>query len=161
MIESLKILETTELNEQVKKQLFDLWNNEYPEKLCYTNLIDFDDYLQNLSNLTHYLLTDAESLVLGWALTFDRENEKWFAIILSEKIKRKGLGQKIIGKLKQVNHVLNGWVIDHDHDKKTNGQAYISPLKFYVKCGFETISEARLELDIISAVKIQWTDRRY
>lgn len=160
MIESLKIVQTTELNEQAKKQVFDLWNNEYPEKFSYNNLTDFDDYLQNLSNLTHFLLTSDESLILGWALTFDRENEKWFAIILSEKIKGKGLGRKMLEKLKQVEHVLNGWVIDHDNDKKTNGQLYASPLKFYEKCGFEILKEVRFELDKISAVKIKWTDRK-
>jgi len=157
MIENLKILQTVELNEQAKKQVLDLWNNEYPEKLSYNNLTDFDNYLQNLSNLTHFLLSNDENMVLGWALTFERENEKWFAIILSEKIKGKGLGRKMLDKLKREEQVLNGWVIDHNNDMKSNGQAYPSPLKFYEKCGFETLSKVRLELDKISAVKIKWT----
>ena len=160
MTESLKIMETTKLNEQAKRQVLDLWNNEYPEKLSYNNLADFDNYLQNQSNLTHFLLTSDENLIIGWALTFDRENEKWFAIILSEKIKGEGLGRKMLDSLKKTESILNGWVIDHNEDKKKNGQKYISPLKFYEKCGFEILTKERLELDKISAVKIKWTENK-
>ena len=96
MTENSKIIKTTELNEQAKQQVLDLWNNEYPEKLSYSSLIEFDHYLQNLNNLTHLLLIDNIGIILGWALTFDRENEKWFAIILSEKVQVKGLGRKCL-----------------------------------------------------------------
>jgi len=83
MIDSLEIIKTTRLNLEAKRQVFYLWNSEYPEKLTYNSLTEFDSYLLNLSNLTHYLLTNKEHLILGWALTFERLYEKWFAIILS------------------------------------------------------------------------------
>jgi hypothetical protein len=158
MTENLDIIKTAELNQQVKKQILDLWNNEYPAKLTYNSLTEFENYLLNLSNLTHYLLTNKENLILGWALKFERENEKWFAIILSEIIKGKGLGRKMLNELKKEEQVLNGWVIDHNNDKKKNGQLYVSPLKFYEKCDFEIIVNERLELDKISAVKIKWSN---
>ena len=90
MIKNLKIIQTVVLKEQAINDVLDLWNTEYPEKLSYNDLTDFESYLQNLSNLTHFLLTNDENKILGWALTFNRENEKWFAIILSEKIIGKG-----------------------------------------------------------------------
>ncbi len=157
MTVDLEIIQTTALNEKAKRQVLNLWNSEYPEKLTYNSLTDFEDYLSHLSNLTHYVLTDKEHLILGWALTFDRDNEKWFAIIVSEKIKGKGLGRKMLDELKKAEHPLNGWVIDHNNDKKKNGLTYVSPLKFYEKCGFEIQKDVRLELDKISAVKIKWT----
>jgi len=157
MIENLDIIQTTELNQQEKKQILDLWNNEYPEKLTYNSLTEFDNYLNNLSNITHYLLNNEENLILGWAFKFERENQKWFAIILSEIIKQKGLGRKMLNELKKEEQVLNGWVIDHNKDKKKNGEQYVSPLKFYEKCDFEILVDQRLELDKISAVKIKWT----
>lgn len=157
MTENLKIIQTVELNEQANKQVFDLWNNEYPEKLSYNDLSEFDNYLQNLNNLNHFLLTKEVDLILGWALTFDRDNEKWFAIILSEKIKGKGFGRKMLDELKKIENILNGWVIDHNNDRKKNGLIYVSPLEFYEKCGFEIQNDIRLELDKISAVKIKWT----
>ncbi len=158
MVNNLEIRQSKELNKQAKRQILDLWNNEYPEKLTYNSFTEFDNYLFNLSNLTHYLLTNKEHLILGWALTFERENEKWFAIILSERIKGKGLGRKMLNELKKEEQVLNGWVIDHNNDKKKNGHQYISPLKFYEKCDFKILAEERLELDKISAVKIRWTN---
>jgi hypothetical protein len=159
MIAHLDIIRTNELNESAKKQVLDLWNNEYPEKLSYHGLIEFDNYLQNLTNLQHFLLTSDIDSILGWALTFDRDNEKWFAIILSEKIKGKGWGLKMLDQIKKNEKALSAWVIDHNNDKKKNGQLYNSPLKFYEKCGFEILHGVRLELDKISAVKIRWTDR--
>jgi hypothetical protein len=161
MTENIKIIQTTELNEQAKQQVFDLWNNEYPENLSYNNLTEFDNYLQNLNNLTHFLLTDNVDIILGWALTFDRDNEKWFAIILSENVQGKGLGRKMLDELKKVEPILNGWVIDHSNDKKKNGLTYVSPLKFYEKCRFEILTDNRLELDKISAVKIKWTNEKH
>lgn len=157
MIENLKIIQSAELNEKTKKQVFDLWNAEYPEKLSYRSLTDIEIYFENLSKLKHFLLLNDANEIFGWALTFERENEKWFAIILSEKIKGKGLGRKMLDELKQTEPILNGWVIDHNNDKKMNGQYYLSPLRFYEKCGFEIITNDRLELDKISAVKIRWT----
>lgn len=161
MKEIFKITQTTELNEQAKKQVLELWNSEYPKKLSYKTLTDFEEYLQKLKNLKHFLLTTDKNLIFGWAFTFDRENEKWFAIILSEKIKGQGLGSQMLDKLKQTEKILNGWVIDHDNDKKKSGETYSSPLNFYRKCGFEILGTQRLELDTISAVKIQWTESQH
>lgn len=156
MTENLKVLKTTMLNEQAKNQLLSLWNIEYPEKLSYSNLSDFDSYLQNLSNLQHYLIVRDNDLILGWAFTFDRDDERWFAIILSEIIKGRGIGKEMLTQIKHDESILNGWVIDHNNDKKQNGQFYISPLKFYEKCGFDVIFDVRLEIDKLSAVKIKW-----
>lgn len=159
MIENLKIESTKELNDQAKKAVVDLWNTEYPEKLAFENLYEFNQYLDNLSNLTHFLLSNENDLIVGWTFIFERENEKWFAIILSEKIKGNGFGRKMLDVLKQKETILNGWVIDHNNDKKNNGKYYLSPLKFYEKCGFETLTNERLELDKISAVKIKWVKK--
>jgi hypothetical protein len=47
MTENIKIIQTTELNEQAKQQVFDLWNNEYPENLSYNNLTEFVNTVYN------------------------------------------------------------------------------------------------------------------
>lgn len=154
---NLEIIKRSELSIHEKEQVFDLWNSEYPANLSYANLNEFDLYLQKLSHLTHFLLIDNESVV-GWSLTFNRDNEKWFAIILSEKIHRKGYGRKMVDELKKSEQALSGWVIDQTDVQKMNGQNYLSPLKFYEKCGFTTLHSVRLELDKISAVKIKWVD---
>jgi hypothetical protein len=151
-----RIVQTSELNSSAMEQLLLLWNNAYPEGLSHKNLEAFENYLSALTNTKHFLLLDNLDSILGWAFTFVRDNEKWFAIILEENIKGRGIGRSMIETIKQSESVLNGWVIDHNNDKKQNGQPYISPLAFYVKCGFKILASTRLELDNISAVKIQW-----
>lgn len=103
----------------------------------------------------HKMLTDEKSTIGGWAFSFGSDNERWFAIILFEKMQGQGLGRKMLDKLKQSENNLNGWVIDHNNDKKKNGKPYNSPLGFYQKCDFKILKKERLELDKISAVKIK------
>lgn len=153
----MKIIETFDLDEFKKNELFNLWNNEYPEKLAYRNLTEFDDYLNTLNRLKHLLLIDNNDRINGWAFSFDRDNERWFAIILSRKQQGQGLGRKMLDELKLTEKELNGWVIDHNNDKKSNGKTYNSPLEFYRKCGFMALSDKRLELEKITAVKMKWT----
>lgn len=152
----MKIIKQTELNEKQKEQLLDLWNSEYPEKLAYQAIEDLEKYLENLIEKTQYLLINEEGILKGWAITFTRENEKWFAIIISENLQGKGIGTKIINQLKEDEEGLNGWVIDHNLDKKINGNSYRSPIGFYRKNNFTIIPETRLELEIMNAVKIKW-----
>jgi GNAT superfamily N-acetyltransferase len=155
-MEALKIIETSTPDLLTRQHLFNLWNQEYPEKLTYGTIKEFEDYLEKLISVQHLLLTGAANKIVGWAFSFEREKERWFVIILSEEIQGKGLGKRLLENLKKKETYLNGWVIDHDRDKKLNGQAYRSPVEFYIKCGFEIIKEQRLELEKISAVKIQW-----
>jgi hypothetical protein len=101
-------------------------------------------------------LIDPSKKINGRYFEFKRENEKWFAIILDSSIHGNGLGTKILELAKQNKNELNGWVIDHSNEKKSNGRLYISPLNFYLKNGFKKLSRNRLELEKISAVKIKW-----
>lgn len=140
-----------------RQEIFELWNNEYPENLSYKTTLELDKYLENLTNQSHILLVDIDGKIKGWYFDFMRDNEKWFAIILDSKIQGKGLGTKILSLAKEKEIELNGWVIDHNRDKKRNGEYYKSPLDFYLKNGFEKFPKSRLELDKISAVKIKWT----
>ncbi|WP_229734105.1 GNAT family N-acetyltransferase [Flavobacterium orientale] len=152
----MRIIKTSALGEQEKIQLFDLWNTEYPEQLSYQDQSELDTYLLKLGPTTHFLLQNDIGIIMGWAFSFVRDNQKWFAIILSEKVQRKGFGKKLLDLLKQSEALLYGWVIDHSKDKKRNGNPYLSPLSFYKKCDFVALEEERLELDTISAVKIKW-----
>ncbi len=152
----MKIIQTNTINEQIKVQILELWNKEYPKQLTYHDLPLFENYLNGLNHLKHFLLLGDLNEVLGWGLTFERHHERWFAIIISEHMNGKGFGQKLLEEIKKTETILNGWVIDHNHDMKNDGKQYLSPLGFYEKCGFKILKNERLELDISSAVKIQW-----
>ena len=151
----MEFLKCTRLSKKEKEAILTLWNNEYPEKLNYTSLSDFEDYLQNLSHQSHILLLDENKNIKGWYFDFMREKEKWFALILDSRVKGIGLRTEMLNLAKSKELVLNAWVIDHDTDRKKSGEVYKSPLNFYLKQGFKKLPDQRLELEKISAVKIK------
>jgi len=152
----MEIVEKKVLSLEQKESLCQLWNNEYPEKLSYKKTEEFDMYLNSLSNTKHYLLIVDANKIKGWAFTFLREDEVWFAIIVDDQMQGKGKGSLLLEELKKGKNNLNGWVVDHENDSKQNGEAYISPLLFYIKNGFTICNGTRIENEKISAVKINW-----
>jgi hypothetical protein len=152
----MKVIEITYLTPEQREVIYRLWNQEYPEKLTYKSLADFDSYLINLIETNHLLLVDDFGDIEGWAVTFTRENERWFVIILDIKVHGQGKGTLLLNRLKEKEYKLCGWVIDHDNDKKHDGASYKSPLKFYEKNGFIIYSDTRVETEKLSAVKVVW-----
>lgn len=152
----MKIIEKEVLSLQDKEVLLQLWNSEYPKQLNYQTMDEFDLYLDALSEKNHYLLIDNEDKIKGWAFTFLRNDEDWFAIILNQDVQGTGKGSLLINELKKKKDSLNGWVIDHENDVKQNKEKYKSPLLFYIKNGFVICTETRIENEKMSAVKINW-----
>jgi hypothetical protein len=152
----MKVIETVYLTAEQKRVIYGLWNQEYPEMLTYKSIADFDSYINNLIETNHLLLVDDFGDIEGWTVTFTRENERWFVIILDRKVQGQGKGTLLLNRLKQKEHKLCGWVIDHDNDKKQDGEPYKSPLKFYEKNGFIIYSDTRVDNEKLSAVKIVW-----
>jgi hypothetical protein len=153
----MKIIETLVLTLEQKLSLFELWNAEYPERICYKEMLEFENYLKELSEVKHFLLENDSNQILGWAFVFLREHEKWFGIIVDSKIKGKRFGTLLLEELKKRTTVLNGWATDHQKDLKQNKETYLSPLDFYTKNRFKVVNDIRIENNKISAVKIHWS----
>jgi len=147
----------SELSKPDRQEVLYLWNNEYPEKLNFRTLKKFENYLENLDDQFHILIINENQKIKGWYFNFIREGEKWFAIILESNYHGNGLGTKILNLAKEKESQLYGWVIDRNSYRKKNGETYNSPLKFYLKNGFEKCDNTRLEVEKLSAVKIKWT----
>lgn len=152
----MKIIETEILSLEQKLALFDLWNSQYPEKIGYREISEFEVYLKGLEETNHLLLADELNQIFGWAFSFVREQEDWFGIIVNSKNKGKGFGTLLLKELKNKKPSLNGWVIDNSNNVKQNGEMYWSPIDFYFKNGFSVDKNIRMENDKISAVKIRW-----
>ncbi|MBB4808310.1 GNAT superfamily N-acetyltransferase [Chryseobacterium defluvii] len=153
----MKILEQNKLTEIQKKNLWDLWNNEYPVQLNYEKLEDFNKYIKSLENSFNILLLD-DGKIIGWAFSFDREGERWFGIIVSENYQNKRYGSLMLKKLKEHESQLNGWVIDKtNYYYKKNDKPYKSPIDFYLKNEFKIINDSILETPKFSAIKITWS----
>lgn len=52
----MNINHQSDLSFDQKKIVIQLWNDEYPEKLNYSSITEFDSYLNNLHETAHYLL---------------------------------------------------------------------------------------------------------
>lgn len=152
----MNIVMTTQLTEEQKAAIMQLWNAEYPAQLGYKEMSYFDNYLAALLHQRHWLYYDANGSLRGWAFTFEREHDTWFAIIVDRTLHRKGIGTTLLNRLKQHHTLLNGWVTDHDSYNKQDGTPYPSPMPFYLANGFIVCPETRLEIEVLSAVKIQW-----
>ncbi|OOG73289.1 hypothetical protein [Flavobacterium sp. A45] len=152
----MKFIQTQVLTLEQKESLFELWNAEYPERIGYKDLSEFENYLDGVSSIKHYLLVNDLNQISGWAFTFVREDEDWFGIIINSKIQGKRFGTLLLDELKNNTSVLNGWATDHQNDVKRNKEPYLSPLEFYTKNGFIVDQNIRMENDKISAVKIRW-----
>lgn len=152
----MELIKKHSLSTTEKLQLLELWNAEYPKTLAHSSLESLNDYLTNLKDTYHLLLIDKSGKIGSWCFCFKRENEPWFAIIIDSNLKGQGFGTQLLNKLKREVQMLNGWVIDHDTYERLNLEPYQSPLPFYLKNGFQVLSEVRLELEHISAVKIKW-----
>ncbi|WP_286859449.1 MULTISPECIES: N-acetyltransferase [Sphingobacterium] len=148
----------TALSEEESMAIMDLWNQEYPASLSYANLAEFEDYISSLLAPVHILVRKDNHLI-GWAVKFYRDNQRWFAIILSNIIQGRGLGLDLMNKLKKDEQELNGWVIDNDLGIKQDKKPYRSPLGFYTKNNFALLTDQRLELPTLSAVKVIWTNK--
>lgn len=155
----MKIHQTKTLSSDQKEAVLHIWNEEYAEKLVKT-MEEFETYLHKLGEVQHFLMFDEADALFGWAVTFNREGERWFAIILDGKVQGKGHGTQLLNALKESEPVLNGWVTDHDRDIRRNGQTYRSPMGFYLKNDFEVLEDVRLETEELSAVKIKWAKQK-
>ncbi|WP_044201210.1 GNAT family N-acetyltransferase [Flammeovirga sp. OC4] len=144
----------SELNPLEKSRLMTIWNNEYPMQLSYKSINAFETYLNGISNKRFILVKTYGNQIVGWFLKFEREEERWFATIVDEKHKGKGIGSTLLKLGKKQFGNLNGWVIDHNRYFKNNGQKYLSPLEFYIKNACRVQHGERLEVPVLSAVKI-------
>lgn len=148
----MKIIKSKYLNSDQLQQINQLWNDEFP-----VNLKDrFENLLDGADNYNHYLIEDSNKTILAWAVDFEKDNEIRFSIIVNKMYQGKGLGDLLVKNLKKDLGAFYGWVIDHNQDKKQNGETYQSPLLFYVKQGFEVLYDQRIDTDILKAVKIRW-----
>ncbi|HEY5391122.1 MAG TPA: hypothetical protein VIJ57_03320 [Hanamia sp.] len=152
----MEIIKKQKLDPDEKEMVFNLWNSEYPVSLSFQAMSDMDNYLDTLPGLTFYLLKNDKNKTEGWAMTFGREDEIWFAITIAKNVQGQGKGTFLLARLKTDNDVINGWVIDHENDYKPNGEIYRSPLQFYKKNDFEVFPGIRLEIPVLSALKISW-----
>lgn len=152
----MKFFEAKVLSEDQKLDIVELWNNEYPKGLSFSELTEFDQYLDDLSDKNHILLCEESGRVKGWLIYFVRDNEQCFAMLMDSSLQGQGIGSKILSLAKERNSELNGWVIDTNKEPKQNGKNYKSPIGFYRKNDFEIRMDIQLKKKNINGIKVIW-----
>jgi len=152
----MKILVTKSLTPEQRESIYQLWNNEYPSGLLFSELSEFREHLWSMDNIDHFLILSSDEEVIAWSMIFDRDGQRWFSIIVDTDYQGNKLGTKLVKKLKENEEELYGWVVDHDNDRKASGEKYKSPLNFYKRNGFVVVPEERYDNEKVSAVMIRW-----
>jgi GNAT superfamily N-acetyltransferase len=149
-------IKTSSLTPPQKEEIFKLWNSVSPAHISHDTVESLDKYLGTLDNVVYTLTLNDSNRIVGWFADFDRENGRWFAMLLDKSIHGKGVGSQLLTQLKTRFNQVSGWVIDHNDDFRLDGKSYISPVNFYLKNGFELTSDTRLEVGQLSCVKMSW-----
>jgi GNAT superfamily N-acetyltransferase len=152
----MRIERKPNLTESEKETIRRLWNAEYPENLRYASAAEFDEFLNKQTKRRHFLLFDENGNLKGWLMTFTRDSERWFSVIIDTGEQKKGYGTALLNEVKRHEGDINGWVVGHDDYLKANGEKYRSPLEFYRKNGFAVLDDIKLEKKDFDAVKINW-----
>lgn len=150
----MEIIKVTTLQYNEIESLKELWNAEYPSCIQHDSISEFNNYLGTLDKANHILIKDSNTII-GWFADFEREKERWFLMILSQKSQGKGIGRKLISMIKQDHSILNGWVVTNNNYKKIDGTLYKSPVGFYKKLGFTFCEDITLDSSGLKAIKIQ------
>lgn len=153
----MKIEINLKLTESQKEIITRLWNAEYPEQIKYEDVAGFESFLDGITEHKHFLLFDENENLKAWLVSFNRDGERWFSIIVDSSEQKKGYGTRLLNEVKQHESELNGWVVPNDNLLKTNGETYISPIGFYKKHGFTILENVRYEkTPEFYFIKINW-----
>jgi len=152
----MSIIQTRTLSAEQLTAIFGLWNTEYPAQLAYSHICELEAYLAALSEPMHYFALAANGSIAGWAFAFNREGERWFAIIVDTQAQGSGIGSSLLATLKHNEPILNGWVIEHNQYLRADGEPYRSPILFYRNNGFSVIKNRQLKTEKLSAIAIEW-----
>ena len=143
------------LSRKELKDIFIMWEDEYPIPIIHTDEIRFQNHLNTYKNPSHFIIRDSrQEDIAGWLMVFDRESKTNFVMIVRSSYQHRGIGTVLLNAAKKKYAQLYGWVIDHNKFKKKNGNSYLSPLMFYKKNSFCINKDERIEE--ISAVMIVW-----
>jgi GNAT superfamily N-acetyltransferase len=148
----MEVIQTKTLTSHQSKQINALWNSEYPVKLKDR----FPLLLEGVDEFCHYLILTQVRNVMAWAVTFTKDGQTRFSIIVHPEFQKLGFGKALLNRLKQDHSEFYGWVIHHNNDLKSNGETYISPLTFYLNQGFELVPNTRIDTEMIQAVLVKW-----
>lgn len=149
-IEIIKDLSNSDLS-----QIYNIWNSVYPTQAVFMTENDFRVYLDKTSDKTHFIFRNNALTIDGWLMTFTRDDNRYFVLLVSENNQGKGIGTTLIKEMKKIEGRVAGWIVELDTYLKLDGSLYHSPISFYKKLGF-SITKEKSDSNGFSTIKIIW-----
>lgn len=156
-INDISIKERAVLTDAEKIRVAALWSAEYPAEMAFSTVREFDAFLGTIQNHRHFIATTSDDEIAGWLVSFDRDGERWFSIIVDADFHGRRIGFGLLDAAFSRDRELNGWVVPIDGFPKRDGAAYRSPLGFYLKYGFHVVAGEKFAKYEIETVKIRMT----
>jgi hypothetical protein len=135
--------------------IYNIWNSVYPTQVVFVSKNDFKSYLDKANNQKHFIYRNDDTTIGGWLMTFTRNDDRYFVLLVSEKKKKNGIGTILIEEMKKSEDIIMGWVVELNTYIKSDGTLYHSPVDFYKRSGF-IITDEKCEENNFSIVKIMW-----
>ena len=103
--------------------------------MAFPDLEALQAYLDRCTNPRHFTVHE-NGLLQAWLCSFDRNDSRWFVMIIDTRFQGNGLGTALLTTAMSKEEALNGWVVEHDNYRLQDRSTYRSPLGFYLKLGF-------------------------
>jgi GNAT superfamily N-acetyltransferase len=149
----IEISKTISNSDQSK--IYHIWNVVYPTQVAFIKKNDFEAYLEKAGYKTHYIIRGNNYSVSGWLMTFNRDDERYFVLLVNENMQGNGIGTALINEMKKIENKIAGWIVESDSYFKSDGSLYHSPMSFYKNLGFTMTNEINNKNDF-STTKIIW-----
>lgn len=151
----MNFTETEKLSNDEIAAIRRLWNDSYPSVIEHRTIEETISYVGALVKARHVIVREANDVV-AWFADFDRDQRRFFVMIVDKRFKRRGLGSQLLDFSKKENDHLYGWIVLNEEYKLIDGSHYSSPLSFYEKNGFIILPEVKSPTNILDAVLIKW-----
>lgn len=153
-MDSMEIVKKLNLTKNDFGSIYRIWNSVYPSQVAFSTEIEFEEYLNKAGEPIHYCAL-RKNLLVGWLMTFDRGNERWFTLLICKNSQNLGIGKELLKKIKEDEIEINGWILEDEHYQTRSGEYYRPPQEFYLKNGFQVTRDSR-ESRGIKLTRIHW-----
>ncbi len=151
-----RIVEQSSLTRHQIERLFEIWNAVYPVEFQYGTIDELIIYLPKMTKPRHYVAYDQNDRMVGWLVTLERNDTRWFIVLVDKTHQKVGLGSALLNNAKLEGCDLSGWVVLNETYKTQDGSPYQSPAAFYAKAGFEVDRSDSVTARGLTSYRVHW-----
>lgn len=137
------------LSDEIKQQIFDIWNLVYPAQVTFPTIEKFEAYLSRATDSRNFICFNDSKRVSGWLMTFSREGQRNFVMLVSQDSQGRGIGRELLETLKRSeSQSVVGWAVESEKYLRRDKSPYRSPIYFYRENGFEITNQRQQHQDL-------------